>query len=132
MFKLAQKTAPFSHDVIVPEVNDNGTIVKHKIRFLFNRMTRTELDQKESALKDSMGFVDSDRLTAQQTIEHQVERAMIYCADWKDVTTPEGEPLEFNRDNLFALFNSYPGAYPALFDTYVRLVFNNGEALQKN
>ena len=132
MFKLAPKTAPFAFDVIIPDVNDNGAVIKHKVRFLFNRMTRTELDQKETAIKDALGYADADRMTAQQTIELQVERALLYCAGWKDVTGPEGEPLEYTRDNLFALFNAYPGAYPALFETYVRLVFNNGEALQKN
>jgi hypothetical protein len=130
MFKLAPKNAPITWPVIIPEADADGRVTKHKVTFIFNRLSRTELDRRDAAITTAMG--DLDAMSVEQTLDVQAERALVYCSGWQDVRGPDNDPLEFNRENLRSLFDVYPAAYPALLQTYLRIMFNGGEAQQKN
>ena len=126
MFKLQPKTAPFPFDVQIPVIDDRGQTVRHKIRFLFKRLTRTQFDALLKATAP-----DRDNLTAEEGLDFNVQQAMGFAVGWQDVTDHNDEPLDFNADNLRALFDHYPNSFSALVETYVR-AWNGGEAARKN
>lgn len=126
MFKLAAKTAPFPYDVVIPAVDDRGQTVRHKIRFLFNRLSRTQFD---AVVKSTS--TDVEPRNAEESLQANVEQAMGFCAGWHDVTGADDAPLEFNADNLRLLFDHFPNSFGALVETYVK-AWRGGEGARKN
>jgi hypothetical protein len=127
MFKLAAKTTPFPYDVTIPIVDDRGQTVRHKIRFLFKRLSRTQFD-------DLLKVTANDRdtpLNAEEGLQANVEQALGFCAGWQDVTGSDDAPLEFTADNLRLLFDHFPNSFGALVETYVK-AWNGGEGARKN
>ena len=131
MFKIQPKTAPFPFDVQIPVIDDRGQTVRHKIRFLFRRLSRTQFDELVKSTSPDRDAMTHGNLTADEGLELNVQQAMGFCAGWQNVTGVDDEPLDFNAENLRALFDLIPNSFNDLVETYVR-AWNGGEAARKN
>lgn len=127
MFKLAPKTQPFPYDVQIPVIGENGTPIKHRIRFLFKRLSRTQFDAMAQETRPD----ENTELSAPEVLDLNVRQAIGFCVGWQDVIGADDQPLEFNPDNLRLLFDAYPSASQALQSAYIQ-AWNGGAALQKN
>lgn len=127
MFKLQQKTEPFSYDLYIPAVSDTGATVKHKVRFKFRRLSRLAFDE---LLQRHRTDPDAER-SAAEVLDSNVAEALEYCVGWEGVTGPDDQPLEFNAATLRELFNLHPGSYPAIVQAFIT-AFQGGDAARKN
>ena len=132
MFKLAPKTEPFTWPVVIPEVNDSGTVVKHRVNFQFKRLSRTAFDKVVAIERTRLRQRDPDaELSADEALDINVEQALEYVAGWQDVKGPDGNPYEFTQEHLRELFDAYPGAFNAVQTAFLT-AWNGGEAVRKN
>ncbi len=132
MFKLAPKSAPFTWPVVIPEVNDNGTVVEHRVTFAFKRFSRTAFDKVVEVERARLRQRDPDaELSAEEALDINVEQALEYVAGWQDVTGPDDQPYEFTPEHLRELFDAFPGAFSAVQTAFLT-AWNGGEAVRKN
>jgi hypothetical protein len=93
MFKVAVSET-YITPVAVDIVGDNNKSKTHVFKARFKRLKQSELESL------------SERLAAKELTDSAlIDEVMV---GWQDVADAEGNPLEFNPDNLEALLEIYP------------------------
>lgn len=123
-FILAKKTDSFFYPIILPIVSDSGASTPCRFEFRFKRLPRSRLNALQKA-QEAAGEHDIDSL------ERDTDYVMDIADGWKGVTTPDGAPVDFTRENVAELLDNYPNAAGEIVKAFFEATLGGGRK-QKN
>lgn len=118
-FILAKKTESFFYPIHLPIVTESGASQTARFEFRFKRVSRSKLNALQKA-QEANADLDMDSL------ERDTDYVMDIADSWKGVDTPDGTPVEFNRDNVHALLDSYPNAAGEIVKAFLEATLGGG------
>lgn len=122
-FVLAKKTDSFYYPINLPVVLDSGSSQTARFEFRFKRVSRSKLNALHKA-QENQGDMDVDSL------ERDTDYVLDIADGWKGVDAPDGTPVEFNRDNVNTLLDSYPNAAGEIVKAFFEATLGGGRKVK--
>lgn len=104
-FKLNPKPT-FKADVSIPRPGEEDGV----LAFTFKHKTRSQLEQLEKSLRDTLDQQSSTGIYGNQPM---VDFLLEICAGW-------ALPEEFSRENMLVLLDNYPRAFDSIATMFTR------------
>lgn len=118
-FILAPKTESFFYPVTVPVMSDSGAAQLQRFEMRFKRLPRSKLNDLQK-LQESRVEQDEDSL------ERDADYVMEIADGWKEIEAPAGMPLDFTRENVLAVLDSYPAAAGEIVKAFFEATLGGG------
>ena len=115
---LAKKTDSFYYPINLP-VMTGGRSQIARFEFRFKELPRSRFN---ALLKERTATSDLDI----DSLDRDTDYIMDIADGWRGVNDANDNPLEFNRENLTALLDTFQHAANEIGNAYIEAVFNGG------